>query len=67
MQHLGDNLTGAQMTRETHLACRAKNTTHGAARLSAHTSGVPSLVAHDDGLDFLAVLKAQQELVRQAV
>ena len=72
VQHLGDDLLGAKVPLEAHLAGGAEDTAHGTAGLGRDADGGPGVMArlrvlHEHGLDERAVVHAQQELGRFAV
>ena len=67
VEHLGDDLAGAQVAREPHLPRGAEHAAHRAARLRAQAGGVAARVGHENRLDGLAVGEAQQELAGESV
>ena len=67
MDNLRGNLTGPQVTRETHLPRRAKHAAHRAPGLRAQAGREASRVGHENGFDGLAVVEAQEEFACQTV
>lgn len=65
--HLRDDLAGCQLSRKTHLPCRAEDTSHGATSLSAETRRETAGIPHDDRFNLLAIFESQEELLGAAV